>query len=172
MIRLYVVRGDAVRPHVTVGLVVEGLALLGCLVGLLLPAQDVELLDLVMLLVVLVVVVFVTGAHLRVVGGTEAVVGEKLLVRTAVTRLAGELDVQPAVAGSVGLLKLPDVVVGRQVVVGVRGLLLRPGGLPGDGAGAVALLSQTSTHCGDIRVRLGYTGLHCSHRCASILARY
>ena len=101
---------------------------------------------LVLVLVLLVVVVFVTGADLRVVGGTEAVVGDELFAGTAVARLAGELDIQPAVAGAVGLLELPDVVVRRQVVVGGGGLLLLPGGLPGAGPRAVALLGQTPAH--------------------------
>ena len=73
-------------------------------------------------------------------------VGHELFVRTAVARLAGELDIQPAVAGSVGLLELPDVVVRRQVVVGGRRLLMLPSWLPGPGPGTVALLRQTATH--------------------------
>ena len=149
MIGLYVICADrTVRPRVAVGVVVEVLG--PCrLVVLLLTAQEVELLKLLMLLLLvllLVVVVFVTGADLRVVGGTEAVVGDELFAGTAVARLAGELDIQPAVAGAVGLLELPDVVVRRQVVVGGGGLLLLPGGLPGAGPRAVALLGQTPAH--------------------------
>ena len=65
----------------------------------------------------------------------------------ALGRLAG-------VAGAVGLLELPDVGVGRQVVVGVAApLLLLPGGLPGAGAGTVTLLCQAPAHYGDIRVK-------------------
>ena len=63
----------------------------------------------------------------------------------AVCRFAGELHVQAAVAGGVGLLELPDVVVSCQVVVGV-GVVLLPGGVPGEGGGAVALVSQTAAH--------------------------
>ena len=147
VIRLNVVSADrGVCPHVAVGVVVEALG--PCrLVVLLLPPQHVELLHLMLLLLVLVLVMFLTGADLRVVGGTEAVVGDELLARTAVPRLAGELDVQPAVAGGVGLLELPDVVVRRQVVVAGGRLLLLPGGLPGAGGPrTVALLSQTPAH--------------------------
>ena len=148
MIRLNVVSADrGVCPHVAVGVVVEALG--PCrLVVLLLPPQYVELLNLMLLLLLVVLVVmFLTGADLRVVGGTEAVVGDELLARTAVPRLAGELDVQPAVAGGVGLLELPDVVVRRQVVVAGGRLLLLPGGLPGAGGPrTVALLSQTPAH--------------------------
>ena len=146
VIRLNVVSADrGVCPHVAVGVVVEALG--PCrLVVLLLPPQHVELLHLMLLLLVLVVM-FLTGADLRVVGGTEAVVGDELFARTAVPRLAGELDVQPAVAGGVGLLELPDVVVRRQVVVAGGRLLLLPGGLPGAGGPrTVALLSQTPAH--------------------------
>ena len=150
VIRLNVVSADrGVCPHVAVGVVVEALG--PCrLVVLLLPPQHVELLHLMLLLLVLlvlVVVMFLTGADLRVVGGTEAVVGDELLARTAVPRLAGELDIQPAVAGGVGLLELPNVVVRRQVVVAGGRLLLLPGGLPGAGGPrTVALLSQTPAH--------------------------
>ena len=148
VIRLNVVSADrGVCPHVAVGVVVEALG--PCrLVVLLLPPQYVELLNLMLLLLLVVLVVmFLTGADLRVVGGTEAVVGDELLARTAVPRLAGELDVQPAVAGGVGLLELPDVVVRRQVVVAGGRLLLLPGGLPGAGGPrTVALLSQTPAH--------------------------
>ena len=148
VIRLNVVSADrGVCPHVAVGVVVEALG--PCrLVVLLLPPQYVELLNLMLLLLLVVLVVmFLTGADLRVVGGTEAVVGDELFARTAVPRLAGELDVQPAVAGGVGLLELPDVVVRRQVVVAGGRLLLLPGGLPGAGGPrTVALLSQTPAH--------------------------
>ena len=148
VIRLNVVSADrGVCPHVAVGVVVEALG--PCrLVVLLLPPQYVELLNLMLLLLLVVLVVmFLTGADLRVVGGTEAVVGDELLARTAVPRLAGELDVQPAVAGGVGLLELPNVVVRRQVVVAGGRLLLLPGGLPGAGGPrTVALLSQTPAH--------------------------
>ena len=148
VIRLNVVSADrGVCSHVAVGVVVEALG--PCrLVVLLLPPQYVELLNLMLLLLLVVLVVmFLTGADLRVVGGTEAVVGDELFARTAVPRLAGELDVQPAVAGGVGLLELPDVVVRRQVVVAGGRLLLLPGGLPGAGGPrTVALLSQTPAH--------------------------
>ena len=148
VIRLDVVRAHSVRPPVTLGVLVQTLALLlasSWLVILLLPSQYVELLDL--LVVVVLVMVFVRGAHLGVVRGAEAVVGDELFVGTAVTRLAGELHVQPAVAGGVGLLELPDVVVRRQVVVAGGRLLLLPGGLPGAGGPrTVALLSQTPAH--------------------------
>ena len=63
----------------------------------------------------------------------------------AVCRFAGELHVQAAVAGGVGLLELPDVVVRGQVVVAVV-LVLLPGGLPGQGGGTVTLLSQAAAH--------------------------
>ena len=148
VIRLNVVSADrGVCPHVAVGVVVEALG--PCrLVVLLLPPQYVELLNLMLLLLLVVLVVmFLTGADLRVVGGTEAVVGDELFARTAIPRLAGELDVQPAVAGGVGLLELPNVVVRRQVVVAGGRLLLLPGGLPGAGGPrTVALLSQTPAH--------------------------
>ena len=146
VIRLDVVRAHSVRPPVTLGVLVQTLALLlasSWLVILLLPSQYVELLDL--LVVVVLVMVFVRGAHLGVVRGAEAVVGDELFVGTAVTRLAGELHVQPAVAGGVGLLELPDVVVRGQVVVAVV-LVLLPGGLPGQGGGTVTLLSQAAAH--------------------------
>ena len=98
---------------------------------------------------VLRLVLLVVWTDLRVVRGAEVVIVHVLLAGTEVARLAGELHVQTAVAGSVGLLELPDVVVGSQVVVGVVVgvvVVLLPGVVPGKGGGAVALVCDTPAH--------------------------